>query len=382
MAEPSRRLMDLFRRVFPDNPQRDLRIVRAPGRVNLIGEHTDYNLGLVCPIAIERDTHVAAAPNGDQMLRLWSENERERWEWPVEQVVDAAPADDWTDYVVGVAQQLHRLGVPLRAMDLVIDSTVPTGSGLSSSAALEVSSALALAGEQVPDRLALVQLCQRAEREFVGVPVGIMDQYVSVFGEENAAIMLDCRTLRHEAVELPAGAALVVVNSMVKHALGSSAYAQRVAECAEAARILGVTDLSATDSAGVSAAADRLPDVIARRARHVTTENERVRTFAASSRHGDLEAMGRLFSASHASLRDDYEVSCEELDFLADTALQLPGVYGARMTGGGFGGCTINLLQPEAVAGFTEEIRRRYEQQYQLTPDVFPVRPSRGAGPA
>jgi len=237
---------------------------------------------------------------------------------------------------VGVAQQLARAGFAIAPANLLVRSTVPEGSGLSSSAALEVSSALALLRGRGMAPLELARLCQRAEREFVGVPCGIMDQYVAVFGREHAAVEIDCRSLEHRYAELPDGAALVAVNSMVKHALAGSAYRQRVAECAAAVegirrRFAAVESLREVTPEQLASVADTLPPVVARRARHVVTENQRVERFAAAG--ADLERMGRLLVESHRSLRDDYEVSCEELDFLVDTALEIEGVYGSRMTG-------------------------------------------------
>ena len=223
---------EAFRKAFGDSSP--TRIFRAPGRVNLIGEHTDYNLGFVCPIAIHLACFAGVSPSATGKLRVYSQNMDESREWALESVASARPEEHWTDYVVGVAQQLIAAGKTIQPLDIAIYSTVPVGSGLSSSASIEVSSALALLFGQEMDRLELAKLCQRAEREFVGVPSGIMDQYVSVFGEQNRAIKIDCRSLTHETAQLPRQASIVVVNSMVKHELGNSAYKTRVRECAEA----------------------------------------------------------------------------------------------------------------------------------------------------
>ncbi len=350
--------------------------------MNLIGEHTDYSEGFVLPIAIDLACFVAAASPGAApgQVRLYSEELQRGSEMAASGIPNARPAGAWTDYVVGVAQQLARSGREVKSCDLLIHSTVPVGAGLSSSAALEVSAALAL-GAGSMDKMELARLCQRAENEFVGLPCGIMDQFVSIFGRENAAILIDCRTLEHRAVPLPENVAIIAVNSMVKHELGSSAYRERVAECAQAVRFIqgshaGVKTLRDATLGMLDAA---MGEVAMRRARHVISEDNRVLAFADAA--GDLKRMGELFVASHRSLQHDYEVSCVELDFLVDTALGIPGVYGARMTGGGFGGCTVNLVDPAAVGAFEREIAVRYKAEYGIDPKVFECRPSAGAGP-
>jgi galactokinase len=277
-----------------------------------------------------------------------------------------------------VARELHRAGVEIHPQRLRISSSVPVGAGLSSSAALEVSSALALLNGRAFDKLQLARLCQRAENQFVGMPSGIMDQYVSVFGEEHAAIRIDCRSLEHQTVRLPDGIEFLAVNTMVKHELTGSAYRQRTEECAEAARLLGVQSLR--DARLDQLDKVQLPPVVAKRARHVISEDDRVEQFVDAAKRGDVQRMGQLFVASHRSLQYDYEVSCEELDFLVDQALAIEGVYGARMTGGGFGGCTVNMMRPEAAEGFRTSIASAYEAKFQVTPQMYPVRPSAGAG--
>jgi galactokinase len=378
MAGPETSLASSFRQQFPDAPSP--RLHRAPGRVNLIGEHTDYNYGYVMPIAIQMACHVASAPSPDSCLAIYSENANERREWAWEDVANAQPQDHWTDYVIGVAQELLKAGFRLKPQRLYLRSTVPAGAGLSSSAAIEVASALALLDEQPIEKLKLAQLCQSAERNFVGMPCGIMDQYVSVFGQRHAAIQLDCRSLQHIPVPLPDSTAVVAVNSMVKHELASSAYRERVNECAEATVILGVKSLREATTEQVEAARGRMPDAVFRRARHITSEDERVVRFREACLKGDLQLMGELFVASHRSLQYDYEVSCEELDYLVDTALAIKGVYGARMTGGGFGGCTVNLVKPDLVDEFQAQISARYKERFGVTPDCFVCEASNGAG--
>jgi len=362
-------LEKLFAERFPGSGRPA--VYRAPGRVNLIGEHTDYNLGFVLPIAIDFATWAAVAPNREGKLRVRSENLDQTREWPASDVPHLKPAHDWTDYVIGIARQIPHL----RALDVLIWSTVPVGAGLSSSAALEISTALALGAEARGVELA--KMGRRSENEFVGIPCGIMDQYVSVCGRAGAAIKIDCRSLEYETVFLPNGLAIVVVNTMVKHELSGSAYRDRVRECAEAAKAMGVASLRDARMEQL----DRIADPIAKkRARHVISEDLRVEQFVEAASRGDAAELGRLFVASHRSLQHDYEVSCDELDFLTDTAVGIPGVHGARMTGGGFGGCTVNLLDAGAVNGFESEIRSAYQKRFGIAAEIYRVEPSAGAG--
>ncbi|HEY1341730.1 MAG TPA: galactokinase [Bryobacteraceae bacterium] len=361
-----------------------VRIFRAPGRVNLIGEHTDYNLGFVMPMALQLATWVAAAPAPDGKLRLYSEDFEEQREFEPAQIRTLQRQRHWSDYPIGVAQELIRAGFPIEPANILIRSTVPEGSGLSSSAALEVSSALAfLCGRPMPP-LDMAQLCQRAEVNFVGMPCGIMDQYVSVFGREGFAVEIDCRSLTHRDAPLPAGISFLAVNSMVKHALAGSAYKDRVQECAAAVeqiklRFPMVESLRDVSVEQFESVADLLPAVIARRARHVITEDARVEQCAAAAARGDVAQIGRLMLESHHSLQNDYEVSCAELDFLVDTALKIDGVIGSRMTGGGFGGCTVTMLRPETADRFRAEIVSAYERRFKVTPRIYECRPSAGA---
>ncbi len=375
-------MIDAFRRLYGSAD--GVRVFRAPGRVNLIGEHTDYNLGFVLPVALDLATYVAGAPSADGKLRIHSEDRRESAEWPVEEIAALTPRRHWTDYPIGVAQELIRAGSAVAPANLFIRSTVPEGSGLSSSAALEVSTALALLWSRRMAPLELARLCQRAERNFVGLPCGIMDQYISVFGEERAAICIDCRSLKHQVVRLPADTAFLAVNTMVKHELSGSAYKERTEQCAAAVEIVRrrhprVESLRDVTPAMFEETESDMPPVIARRARHVVGEDARVLEFVAACREGAVERMGELFEASHRSLQHDYEVSCDELDFLVDAALGIEGVFGARMTGGGFGGCTVSLIRPDAVAHFEREIVRLYHERFGIQPRTYPVRPSWGA---
>src|SRR5579885_2480536 len=375
-------MLDAFERRY--GPTNEIQVYRAPGRVNLIGEHTDYNLGFVCPVALELATFVATAPSQDGKLRIYSEDRKEMREFEPSVLSGAQRAGHWTDYPIGVARELIRAGFPVEPANLLIRSTVPEGSGLSSSAALEVSSALAFLRGRTMDPLDLAKLCQRAERDFVGMPCGIMDQYISIFGREHAAVAIDCRNLERREVPLPEGILFLAVNSMVKHELSGSAYRDRVRECATAVeqirrlfpQVSSLRDVSSAQFAGLEAG---LPDVIRRRARHVVSENERVNRFVDAIRTGDLQAMGQLLIESHRSLQYDYEVSCEALDFLVDAALQVEGVFGSRMTGGGFGGCTVTMLRPEAAQKFQSEICSAYQKRFGMTPRIYRCIPSAGA---
>jgi len=372
-----------FRKLF--GSAEGLRTFRAPGRVNLIGEHTDYNLGFVMPVALDLATTVAVAPSADGRIRMYSEGKQEMREWNAEEFARLERQHHWSDYPVGVAHELAKAGYGIAGANLLIRSTVPEGSGLSSSAALEVSSALAFLRGRSLDKLELARLCQRAEIQFVGMPCGIMDQYISIFGQEGAAIEIDCRSLENRPVTLPTDIVFVAVNTMVKHALSGSAYKERVQECAEAVtrlkqRFPQTASLRDITPEQFESAAELLPDTIRRRARHVVTEDARVEAFVAAAAAGDLARMGKLMVESHASLRDDYEVSCAELDFLVEAALGIEGVCGSRMTGGGFGGCTVTMLRPESAHSFRETIAQRYQARFGVIPDSYLCRPSAGAG--
>jgi len=375
---PKSELEAKFRARYPAAPAP--RFFRAPGRINLIGDHTDYNGGHVMPMAIESACFVGVADNGLDRFRVFSEDVQEGVEFRIEDLDAAQPRKNWTDYIIGVAAELKQAGIPLKGRDMLIESTIPIGAGLSSSAALEVSSTLAMLAGVRMDPLEVVHLCQRAENNFVGVPCGIMDQFTSVFGRAGVAIKLDCRSLAYEPVPLPRRVAIVAVNSMVKHELGTSVYRERVAECK--AVLAAIQERNPE----VESLRDVTPDMLAdfnwvplKRARHVVSENLRVQAFANACRAGNIQSMGVYFTQSHRSLQNEFEVSCPEIDFLVDTALTQNGCFGARLTGGGFGGCTVNLLSPEAVPDFRTRMREAYKYSYGIDPQVLLCEPGNGA---
>jgi galactokinase len=364
---------------------RRARIFRAPGRVNLIGEHTDYNDGFVLPAAIRFSTWAAAASRSDSRLIVHSENFSETREFNVDELPEGSRRH-WSDYVAGVMVSAKKSGWQLPGADLLIRGEVPIGAGLSSSAALETVVAFAMlsvAGAPI-DRTQVALLCQRAEREFVGVQVGIMDQFVSGHARAGCALLLDCRSLEYRFAPMPAGASIVICNTMVHHELSGSAYNQRRAECEQGVRLLsghfpGIRALRDVTLDQLERYKRDLPPVIYRRCRHVIAENDRVLQASEALRKGDLQGFGHLMYDSHSSLRDDYEVSCPELDLMVEIASLLPGVYGARMTGGGFGGCTVNLVRTDQLEGFRAEIRARYQAGSGREPAVYVTDAAQGA---
>lgn len=377
-----RRLRELFTQCYASSP----RLFYAPGRVNLIGEHTDYNDGFVMPVAIDRGTMVAAAGRSDRRVRVRSINLGESAEFDLD-LPGPVQTGSWLDYVEGVAQCLESRGVRLNGADLLILSDVTVGGGLSSSAALEVSVGMALAAlsGKVIDRRELALAAQQAEHRYVGIQSGIMDQYVALFGKSNHSLLIDCRSLDFHLIPLDLSqTALVICDTRVKHTLASSEYNARRSECQQGTRYLqevlpaiaSLRDVSVTDFYKHQ---ERLPEPIRRRCRHVVTENERTLESAAALRSGKLAELKRLMADSHRSLRDDYEVSCLELDLMVQAASEVPGVAGARMTGGGFGGCTVNLVRREALDQFHESVALEYQRATGLTPAVFAAEASDGA---
>jgi len=375
-------IAEQFRAKFGANP----RVYRAPGRVNLIGEHTDYNEGYVMPVALGFYCWVAISPRDDQKLVISSDGFSDTAEVELDSP-EIHPRKTWSDYPVGVALELKRAGVPLRGANLLIHGEVPMGAGLSSSAAIEVATALALAEQSghSPDRVQLALLCQKAENEFVGARCGIMDQFISLHGRKNHALLLDCRALDFELVPIPECVRLVICNTMVKHEHASSGYNQRRAECEETVQRLGkvlpgIRSLRDVTLDQLELHRGTLSEVLYKRALHVIAENVRVLGATEALRAQDLERFGIRMAESHSSLRDLYEVSCVELDLMVDQASRQEGVYGARMTGGGFGGSTINLVESRFADAFAENMARGYEKKTGIVPQIYICAPAEGAG--
>jgi len=374
---------ETFKRRFGCNPAI---CVRAPGRVNLIGEHLDYNGGHVLPMAIDRGVEIAAALRDDGRFRLWSVRFSEMFQGPL----PAAKIADrfWSNYLFGVVHELAQLGHPVAGLDAVVDGDVPGGAGLASSAALEVATAWALAEllGLALSRMEIALIGQRAENRFVGVHCGIMDQAIAAGARAGHAMLLDCLTLEAEQVplELTGKAAILVAHSGVNRGLTASAYNQRRDQCRTA---LGIVRLrtgkelahlcqATPEDLRVSSAA--MDEVTARRARHVVGEQARVAAVAAALRAGDFAAAGRLLNASHESLRDDYEVSCPELEQLTSLIRSCDGCWGTRLTGAGFGGCTVSLVAAEVAGEIVAELKRAYYLPRKLEPTVFVTEPAEG----
>lgn len=376
-------LSNEFRTRFGSTP----RLFQAPGRVNLIGEHTDYNDGFVMPFAIDRQTVVAGSLRDDTELNVRALDLDET------ATVDLADhpitrRGNWIGYVEGSVRCVaERTGSGLRGADLMITSTVPIGAGLSSSAAIEIAIGFAILSlNTVPiDRKQLAFAGQQAEHEFVGIRSGIMDQFASVFGRNGSAMLLDCRSLEIDYVSVAReDISFAVIDTKVKHNLASSEYNTRRAECESGVAILQkdypkIRSLRDVTMEMLERPDNGLPDTIRRRCRHVVSENERTLAAADAFRRSDLAKVGELMLASHRSLRDDYEVSCPELDLLVDAAVSIDGVYGARMTGGGFGGCTVNLIDKQAVRELQEITARTYAAEFGFEPDFYVFQPADGA---
>lgn len=377
-----KQLIEDFHHEYSAEPE----LFRAPGRVNLIGEHTDYNEGFVLPSAIGFYTHVAISPRQDERLVLRSTNFEQTFEVDIGNN-PLRKLGGWCDYVLGVAVELSCLGIHIPGANLLVQGEVPIGSGLSSSAALEVATAMALlhvAGEQLPTR-EIAKLCQRAENNFVGAHVGIMDQFVSCHGRRNCAVMLDCRSLDYALVEIPSSVKFVICNTMVKHELSGSEYNVRREQCEQGVKILakeypGIRALRDVTVEQLNARAATMPEIIYKRCLHVVQEDDRVLETTKALRGGDLPTTGKLMAESHASLRDLYEVSCAELDAMVEAAQGLPGFIGGRMTGGGFGGCTVNLVEEQHAPRFAEMIGDQYRKKTGITPEVYVCSAADGAG--
>ena len=375
------RLASLFREKFGSSA----RMFCAPGRINLIGEHTDYNEGFVMPAAIGFYTWVAAAKRQDRTLKAYSDLYDEKVSLALDEL-SGPPRRHWSDFVRGVAASLQEAGYKLAGANLVIHGEVPLGAGLSSSASLEIAIGLAVTrlSEVEPSRLELVRLCQRAEHEYVGTRCGIMDQFVAAFGAAGHALMLDCRSLEYRLLPVPPDLRLVVCNSMVRHELASGEYNLRRSDCETGVKLLQphlprVSALRDVEMQDLERYKQVLPEQVYRRCRHVITENRRVLKAASALEAMDADQFGQLMYESHASLRDDYEVSCVELDLLVTLASSSPGVYGARMTGGGFGGCTVNLVRADCASAFQARVAQAYLKETGIAPAVYICEPAQGA---
>jgi galactokinase len=381
-------LTDRFREAFQQNP---VMIARAPGRVNLLGEHVDYNEGVVLPAAIDREVRLAVRSNGSMIVRLQALDLNERVEFDLmdlEKKTNLRGADlpHWAHYPAGVAWALKEAGFEPQGIDAVYTSNVPIGSGLSSSAAVEVAFAAAwqeLGGWSI-NRMRLAQLCQRAENAYLGVASGLMDQFASAHGITDHCLRFDTRSLDWEPVPLPPGTALVIADSGMRRTLAGSAYNERRASCEEAVRLLkqflpdihSLRDVKPTEFAAYS---EFLPEIPRKRADHIVHEIARVESAVTALRTGRTRSFGALMFAGHASLRDLYEVSLPELDALVEIARGTPGILGARLTGAGFGGCTVNLVEQQHAQEFIEKLAEGYRRHTGRTAPVYLCRASDGA---
>ncbi|TGE04949.1 galactokinase [Hymenobacter fodinae] len=369
---------ELLSSEFMQRFERNPLIVRAPGRVNLIGEHTDYNLGFVMPGAINRAIYFAIAANQREEVRLVAYDEQQdTLTVPLSSIVTSDK--HWANYLLGIIDLFQKRGARIKGFDCVFGGDIPLGAGLSSSAALCCGLAFALNHifDCGLDRLTLAKIGQEAEHSYAGVRTGLMDQFASLFGQSGQVIRLDCRSLDYSYVPFDTHSChIVLCNSGVKHSLASSEYNTRRQECEQGVKILqqyfsGIGSLRDVTLAQLEAHADELGLIVYKRCRYVVEENQRVEAAAQALNEGDLLAVGQLMYASHAGLRDEYEVSCRELDVLVEAARPLVGVYGARMMGGGFGGCTINLVAPEHVAAFEKAMREAYQREVHLPLETY-----------
>ncbi|MFT4606267.1 MAG: galactokinase [Rhodothermales bacterium] len=370
------RVGDAFTERFGEEPQW---LIRAPGRVNLIGEHTDYNDGFVLPMAIDRAVWLAVRPRKDSQVSVWSLDYEEEAGFDLSEFQRGD--DAWIEYLKACAWALQEKGLSLTGWEGVLAGDVPHGAGLSSSAALELATLRAFsAASGIPWLAAEMALTgQRAENEWVGVNCGIMDQMISARGEDGHALLIDCRTLESEAVPLPIDSVAVILDTSTRRGLVDSAYNERRQQCEEASRLLGVPALRDLTPAHFESEAHRLDPTTRRRARHVVTENARTLAAAIVMRQGDARRLGELMNESHASLRDDFEVSTPELDLFSALARDADGCFGARMTGAGFGGCAVALVSSAAVPDFVQRVSEAYRSATGLVPALYVSRATAGA---
>ena len=383
------KLRGFFEEQFGHAP---LHVARAPGRVNLLGEHVDYNDGFVLPAAIDRATYVAFSPAANADISVWAVDFGQKSDFSAATLEQKAAKDGsalatWARYPAGVAWALAEHGEVVRGMQAVFSSDVPRGAGLSSSASVELAFAMAWKAlgewELAPMEMAL--LCQRAENRYVGVNCGIMDQFASACGEKDRLLLLDCRSLEYRLLPLPEGVDLIIADTTVRHSHVTGAYNQRRAACEEAVRLLqqempGIRALRDVSVEDFNRCASTLLPEIEKRARHVVEEIDRTLRAVKLLEGGDIRGFGRAMNECHASLRDLYEVSCPEADVMVRIAQSLDGCYGARITGGGFGGCTVNLVRRENSDAFVQKLGRSYELETGLHPEIYVCKASAGAG--
>jgi len=375
-----------FKEVFGSGESKVF-LVRAPGRVNLIGEHTDYNEGFVLPIAINQEIIAAFLPRQDRLISLCSSNFSSFCQFSLDEIT-YNEKEHWANYVKGVIRVLQEEGVRLSGISMVLEGDIPIGVGLSSSAAIEIATAVSLQiinGFTISP-LEMVKLCQKAENEFVGVNCGIMDQFISLLGEKDKALFLDCRSLEHEQIPLMENLRIVICNTRVNRKLaGSKYYNERRRECAEGVSLLRefLPEIDALRDVTIDSFEKykhHLPENIKKRCGHVIRENERVIQAVAALKEDNLGKFGNLMNESHQSLRDDYEVSSVELDLMVEIAREIDGVLGARMTGAGFGGCTVNLVEKKSINQFHKIIMEKYKKKTGIQPEIYICQAENGAG--
>ncbi|MBM3861762.1 MAG: galactokinase [Verrucomicrobia bacterium] len=354
-------------------------VARAPGRVNLIGEHTDYNDGFVLPTAIDRASWIALRPRKDGRVTIFSRNHGELAEFDLATMTKIA--GHWSEYVKGTAWALQEAGCKLNGWDGVTDCDVPLGAGLSSSASFEmaVARAFEVTSGFAWDPAKMALLGQKAENKWVGVNCGIMDQMISAAGKAGNALLIDCRSLEHRLVPLPHGTVVVILDTATRRGLVGSAYNERRAQCEAAAKFFGVKALRDVSVAQFNAKASQLDEVTRKRARHVVTEDERTVQAADAMQKGDAKLLGKLMNESHESLKDDFEVTNDALNVIVECARRAKGCIGARMTGAGFGGCAVALVEENTAASFANTVAADYEKATKLKPSLYVTHPSNGA---
>lgn len=372
----------LFRETFHEEPL----LVRSPGRLNLIGEHTDYNMGFVLPAAIDKAIYFAIAPRQDSRCKIISSDLADDFACSLQELKKSEKG--WPNYLIGVVDQLQKNGYTIPGFTCVFGGDIPIGAGLSSSAAVEAGLAYALNHlfNLKIDKLSLVKYAQKAENEFVGVNCGIMDQFINIFGEDKHALKIDCRSLTYQQVPFDFDdIKIVFFNTNVSHSLASSEYNLRRQECEKGVEILrtkfpGVESLRDADPAMLEAVKEAMEYVTYSRCKYVVEENQRLLEGCSALENGDLKTFGRLMYKTHDGLSREYEVSCAELDFLVEEVKPLPEVYGARMMGGGFGGCTINIIKNEAVERVSEQIAKKYKEKFNRALSVYITKINAGTG--